>query len=243
MPIRLLSLDVTDTLLEWSATIGTLYHRGFLRGGVAANVLPPAAELDARFPAAFTSTSRQFPLFGHGTISSFTFWREVASKLVEDTALSSDVEAFDKGFAEIYALFQTQEAYRAYPDALPLLRWARSVEGLKLCVLSNATESYEKSVLPALGMAEYIDFCVISKLEGVEKPDKAIFQLAARRAEVELKDVLHVGNSYSKDYCGAIAAGCRALLLNRHGATAADAKTVRSLSDVWSWMQEDGRLS
>ena len=28
MPIRLLSLDVTDTLLEWSATIGTLYHRG-----------------------------------------------------------------------------------------------------------------------------------------------------------------------------------------------------------------------
>ena len=160
-------------------------------------MVPTAAELDARFPAAFKSASRQWPLFGHKAISSFTFWREVAGKLVEDTALAQDDEAFDKGFKEIYALFQTEEAYKAYPDALPLLRWARSVEGLKVCVLSNATESYEQNVLPALGMAEYIDFCVISKVEGVEKPDKAIFQVAARRADVELEHVLHVGNSYS----------------------------------------------
>ncbi|CAE7267648.1 hdhd3, partial [Symbiodinium pilosum] len=137
------------------------------------------------------------------------------------------------------------EAYKAFPDALPLLRSARAVEDLKVCVLSNATESYEQSVLPALGMAEYIDFCILSKVEGMEKPDKAIFELAAKRAGVELQDVLHVGNSYSKDYCGAIAAGCRALLLRRQSSTSAtgdDIQTVRSLSDVWMWLRENRGL-
>ena len=52
-PIKLLSLDCTGTLFTWSASIGTLYHRGFARGAGDRVAIPSAAEIDARFYAAF----------------------------------------------------------------------------------------------------------------------------------------------------------------------------------------------
>lgn len=60
------------------------------------------------------------------------------------------------------------------------------------------------------------DFGVFSGLEGVEKPDPRIYEIALERAgNVAPEEVLHVGDSMRKDYLPAKSVGMHALLLDR----------------------------
>jgi len=238
--VRLLSLDCTGTLVEWSASLGTLYHRGFARGAPGVEV-PSPQDIDARFPAAFSAVQREWPLYGRTAgVSSFDWWRAVARRAVEGSALAEEPEAFERGFAEVYRIFQTAEAYRVCDGVMPFLRWARQLPGLRICVISNSTGSYRDAVLPALGLDRYLDFGVYSKLVGLEKPDPAIFRLAAQLAGARPCEVLHVGKGARKDAAGARAAGCQALLLDRTGSAGPlppGVDRVRSFDDVRRWLE------
>lgn len=60
------------------------------------------------------------------------------------------------------------------------------------------------------------DFGVFSGLEGVEKPDPRIYEIALKRAgNLAPEEVLHIGDSMRKDYVPATSIGMRALLLDR----------------------------
>jgi FMN phosphatase YigB (HAD superfamily) len=59
------------------------------------------------------------------------------------------------------------------------------------------------------------DFGVFSGLEGVEKPDTRIYEIALERAGVAPEEVLHIGDSMRKDYVPAKNVGMQALLLDR----------------------------
>ena len=59
------------------------------------------------------------------------------------------------------------------------------------------------------------DFGVFSGLEGVEKPDTRIYEIALERAGVAPEEVLHTGDSMRKDYVPAKNVGMHALLLDR----------------------------
>ena len=69
-------------------------------------------------------------------------------------------------------------------------------------------------------------------MEGVAKPDPAIFERALARAGVAPHEALHVGDSLREDYHGARAAGLSALLLERHGTGPAGISTIQSLEGV-----------
>jgi FMN phosphatase YigB (HAD superfamily) len=56
---------------------------------------------------------------------------------------------------------------------------------------------------------------VFSGLEGVEKPDTRIYEIALERAGVAPEEVLHTGDSMRKDYVPAKNVGMHALLLDR----------------------------
>jgi len=95
-------------------------------------------------------------------------------------------------------------------DVLAALR----ARGLKLGVLSNAP-----STLPAfierLGLMRYLDFIVVSAIEGMRKPDGRIFAAALSRAGVAPHETLHVGDMYFEDIVGGRAAGVNTLLIER----------------------------
>lgn len=60
------------------------------------------------------------------------------------------------------------------------------------------------------------DFGVFSGLEGVEKPNPRIYEIALQRAgNVAPEEVLHIGDSMRKDYVPARSVGMHALLLDR----------------------------
>lgn len=60
------------------------------------------------------------------------------------------------------------------------------------------------------------DFGVFSGLEGVEKPNPRIYEIALERAgNIAPEEALHIGDSFRKDYLPAKSLGMHALLLDR----------------------------
>ena len=97
-------------------------------------------------------------------------------------------------------------------------------------IISNADERYGDAILPMLDLSDHLDFTVFARDVGAMKPDQRIFDVTLEKANIarevlygadsapiEFMDVLHVGNSFSKDFVGARDAGMRAVLLDRFG--------------------------
>uniref|UniRef100_A0A1S4C2V8 Ribulose bisphosphate carboxylase large chain n=1 Tax=Nicotiana tabacum TaxID=4097 RepID=A0A1S4C2V8_TOBAC len=137
-----------------------------------------------------------------------------------------DEETFEKIFRCIYATFVPSAPYSIFPDSKPFLgeghhNWAGqqcrvSVSGRNSCCFRLASvvtlffvsETKIRDLSGTLG--------VFSGLEGVEKPDPRLFEIALKRARnVAPEEVLHIGDSMRKDYLPARSVGMHALLLDR----------------------------
>lgn len=115
--------------------------------------------------------------------------------------------------AELYARFARADAWEVYGDVRPALESLRQA-GLRLGVVSNWDERLP-GLLSRLGFDGFFDIVVSSSAVGVEKPHPKIFLYALRALGVEPSEALHVGDSPIEDVEGAMAAGMRAVLLDR----------------------------
>lgn len=73
-----------------------------------------------------------------------------------------------------------------------------------------------------LGLHNHFKWFVCCEDVGEEKPSEKIFNNAFEKArywipDLQRNEVLHIGDSLAADYCGARAAGFRALYLDRSG--------------------------
>jgi putative hydrolase of the HAD superfamily len=89
--------------------------------------------------------------------------------------------------------------------------------GLRLAVVSNADGRVERT-LAAVGLTAELELVVDSHLEGVEKPDPAIFRRALERLRVRPERACYVGDIYAIDARGARAAGMAPVLIDAVGA-------------------------
>ncbi|WP_319586222.1 HAD family hydrolase [uncultured Desulfobulbus sp.] len=64
-------------------------------------------------------------------------------------------------------------------------------------------------------LAEYMDACVFSCLEGLIKPDKRIYQLVCDRLSVEPGDCLYIGDGSYRELAGAEEAGMHSIMIDR----------------------------
>jgi len=108
---------------------------------------------------------------------------------------------------------------RLFPDARPALealRRPRPGGPLRLGILSN-TQSFDLDFLRREGLADEMDAVCLSCDCGLLKPDPRFYRHAASRLGLPPEAILMVGDSRSDDLEGALAAGMRALLLDRTG--------------------------
>lgn len=99
----------------------------------------------------------------------------------------------------------------AVPAALDAARAA----GWITIVVTNGTVAQQEHKLASTGLAGHVTGWVISEGAGVEKPDPAIFALAARRAGMPLAGAWMIGDSAAADIGGARQAGLRSVWLRR----------------------------
>jgi putative hydrolase of the HAD superfamily len=154
------------------------------------------------------------------------FWSFLYRRLLRE------LEIEDESLVErLYATFSDSSSYRLFDDALPAMRALRSA-GYKLGLISNF-EQWLEEMLVELEVGELFDVRVISGVEGVEKPDPKIFEVALERADLDASVAVHVGDSPALDVEPAQSVGMHTILLDRLDRYPdAEVARVRSLEEV-----------
>jgi len=205
-------LDAAGTLFDVRGSVGEVYRQLANSFGVAVK----SEDLNAAFSQSFASASPMaFPGIEAAKIPQFEFewWLAVSAKAFQIAGVFDEFSDFPKFFAELYAHFATAEPWFVYPDVFPALnRWQQ--QGIELAVVSNF-DSRLYAVLKSLNLTEYFRYVTISTEVGAAKPDSQIFTAALQKHNCLAENVLHIGDSFKADYCGARSAGLNAIWLNR----------------------------
>eukprot|EP00756_Hemistasia_phaeocysticola_P060514 Hpha_TRINITY_DN4093_c0_g1::TRINITY_DN4093_c0_g1_i1::g.63605::m.63605 len=218
--IKCITLDVTGTLTRLRTEVASAYCAAGRWAGVAIEV----ERMRSGFRKAFKSALHEYPCFGHAAgLSDRGWWKLTVRRAFEncgcDFSGAQGEEQFERLFLRVYQHFATAGGYELFEDVRPFLDWCKQND-LILGVVSNNVTRIIDSTLPMLGVSQDFDFFRVSHLVGSEKPSPAIFEsaLAACRSldsSIGAENVLHIGDNYTTDYCGARAFGMQALLLDR----------------------------
>lgn len=87
----------------------------------------------------------------------------------------------------------------------------------RIGLVTNGPADTQWAKIDLLGLAEVVDFAIVSGELGVEKPDRRIFDQALRLGGARPEEAVVVGDSAEHDIAGARAAGIRAIWVNRAG--------------------------
>jgi HAD superfamily hydrolase (TIGR01509 family) len=110
----------------------------------------------------------------------------------------------------LYELDARATSHPFYPDAGPVVR-ALHARGVRIALVSDIHNNLRPK-FEAAGIAECFDAFVLSFEHGVQKPDRAIFEIALRALDVDASDALMVGDRASHDG-GAVRVGITTLLM------------------------------
>ncbi|MEX0753978.1 MAG: HAD-IA family hydrolase [Actinomycetota bacterium] len=155
------------------------------------------------------------------------FWHSVYEAFLDQLGIPAANGLHDT----LYREFTDLSNYALFDDVVPILERLRPT-GIVLGVISNFEEWLER-LLEMLGVAGFFDVRVISGIEGVEKPDPAIFRLALERAGVRPEETVYVGDSPAFDVEPARELGMFPVLIDRRGRypDAASAR-IASMADL-----------
>lgn len=159
----------------------------------------------------FAKAARDDELWTTSAERSRRFWLSVYEVFLGECGLPTD-----DGLAEaLYAEFTDLANYRLFDDVPEVLERLH-VAGLTLGVVSNFEEWLER-LLEELDVARFFDVRAISGVEGIEKPDPRIFELALERAGVRAEESAYVGDNPVFDVDPPRALGMFPVLIDRRG--------------------------
>ncbi len=215
MPIRALSLDLFDTLVDLHmdrlpvveiggrrvpSTYGLLHGASVQWHGLEFERF--AAELgavDRGIRDTWYAEHRELP-----TIDRFRAFAERVG--VRDPALAEALTRVHMAEIRAYATHPVHHA--------PL--FGRLKSRVRLAVCSNFSHGETaRFVLEQAGLLAHFDPVVISDEVGIRKPRAEIFEAVLERLGVEPGDVIHVGDNLAADVAGAAALGMRTAWITR----------------------------
>ena len=133
--------------------------------------------------------------------------RALADQGVEDGELAAELgERFGA---------DRRARHETFADAAPALDALRADHALAL--VTNGASCWQREKLAASGLADRFDVVVVSGELGTAKPDPVVYAHALSALGAEPGDAVMVGDSLRNDVDGPLAAGLRAVWLNRDG--------------------------
>ena len=200
MSIRLLTVDAAGTLVRPWPSVGAVYGRTAREHGIEVS----DEEVDTEFYKTFgrLQTCKQT---NEGEESEF--WRQVVTQTFRPFAGNKNLDPL---FEELWNLFAKGECWKLAEKAELTLNTLRE-RGYELAVLSN-NDTRLRSVLADLKIDQAFDHLFISSEMGCEKPELEIFRKVEQTMDRKPNEILHLGDSHSRDFLGARKAGWSALL-------------------------------
>jgi putative hydrolase of the HAD superfamily len=124
---------------------------------------------------------------------------------------------------------------RLFPSAAETIAALRGK--VHLGIITNGRSDVQRGELAALGIASEFETIIVSEEVGARKPEKRIFELAARAAGSAPEDAVFAGDDPAVDIDGALRADWSAVWMNRNWADypqglARPTYTVRELREV-----------
>ena len=139
------------------------------------------------------------------------FWHEVYEIFLRELGVPNANGLIDT----VYSEFTDLSNYRLFEDVPAVLERLRGA-GLILGVVSNF-EAWLERLLDELEVTDYFAVMVVSGVEGMEKPDPRLFELAMTRAGVAPQVSVYVGDNPEFDVDPALAVGMFPILIDRRG--------------------------
>lgn len=223
---RTVFFDAGETLLHAHPTFPDLLASTLIGAGhdIAPQVVHDRMDL---MTEAFLQAAAVGDLWTTSTTSSRRFWGDVYAVLLADIGVPHEAGLIDL----LYATFTDHANYVLFADVVPTLELLRD-SGVRMGLISNF-EDWLEGLLVALDLSRFFETTVISGIEGVEKPDPAIFLLAMERLGVDPERSAYVGDSPEFDMAPASALGMLPILIDRRDRHAGIGATrIRSLTDV-----------
>lgn len=210
---RLITFDVTDTLLHFSKAPAEQYKETAETFGL----LTLDRELAlAAFKPCFKELSQRYPNYGRGSeIDYKTWWITLVGDVLRKSSTSTlDEKKLQMAAEHLVKLYETSSCWRKFEAADELIT---SIKGAKKHVGVISNFDPRLSVLLSNMNLPQFDF-VLTSYESVMKPDRGIFQEALRRSHlkgIQPSEALHIGNKLDLDYNGAKEAGWCAVLIDQ----------------------------
>ncbi|KAL4219129.1 Haloacid dehalogenase-like hydrolase domain-containing protein 3 [Mactra antiquata] len=204
-PIRLVTFDVTNTLIRVLGSVGKNYANV---ASIYGKTVEPE-KLDIAFRAVYKHNIKEFPNFGvHNNLTPFKWWTNVVVETFK--AAGSDGKELEQIANHLYIMFSTQTGWEVVPGAINILSLLKQ-NGVKIGIISNFDDRLEK-ILAELSLIHYFDFVIASAIVKVAKPEAEIFKMALKKSDVKPEEVIHVGDNVNTDYFGAKDVGLNSVL-------------------------------
>ncbi|MFC0672362.1 HAD family hydrolase [Brachybacterium hainanense] len=216
-PIRAVVLDLDDTPFDHATSM----RRGVLRL-LAELGLRPTPELARSWEE---QAVRLMERHRAGTLGPEGYRRARVAHLLaaaghpDADGMTHAPDVLDQTYAQYLELYE--DSWIAFPDAHATLDRLRAA-GLRLGVLTNGPEDRQRRKLRALEIDTRVDALCTSESVGSRKPDPRMYAAICEVLDVAPEQVLHVGDDVENDVRGPIAAGMRAVHLDRSSAASSD---------------------
>jgi REG-2-like HAD superfamily hydrolase len=210
MPVRAVLFDAGETLVHPAPSFPELFTEVLAAAG---HDREPQQVIDASRSVfhRFSEAARDNELWTTSPERSERFWLSVYARMLDELGLDGDTGLRDT----LYATFTDPANYALFDDVEATIE-ALGSAALTLGIVSNF-EAWLEDLLQSLGVRDAFRVRVISGIEGVEKPDPAIFRRALERLDVDPADVLYVGDNPEFDVVPAAAVGMTPVLIDRRG--------------------------
>uniref|UniRef100_A0A1B6LGF6 Haloacid dehalogenase-like hydrolase domain-containing protein 3 n=1 Tax=Graphocephala atropunctata TaxID=36148 RepID=A0A1B6LGF6_9HEMI len=211
MTLKLITFDVTGTLLALRESVGLQYAKVGLHHGINA----PPDELSKQFYSVFKKLLIQHPNFGESDIGWQEWWRQLVFHTFQDSLPSKNLDkspALDRISLDLIEAYKTTECWKLAEGTTSLLD-KLSNTSLRLGVISNYDPRLE-DILKGLNIHKYFNFVLTSYSAKCQKPDPAIFKIVEdMNKDLMQNEIMHIGDNPKLDFMGAKGAGWNSLLL------------------------------
>ncbi|MBX3278717.1 MAG: HAD-IA family hydrolase [Acidobacteria bacterium] len=208
--LNLILFDAAGTLIATAESVGDTYCRIASSFGISSDPVALQHSFSDRF-------RRQPPMICNPaltptelTLCERIWWKRLVAEVFGDEARHP---RFDSFFEAVFEHYRSAQAWTVYPEVTTTLAELRR-RGFRLSVVSNF-DSRLFDILAGLGLSDYFASINLSTHIGAAKPNPAIFESVLNRHKTSPDLALHVGDSFSEDVQGALAAGLRAVFLDR----------------------------
>ncbi len=208
MPYAAVFFDAGETLVHPAPTFPDLFASILRREGHDVDPETIRSRTHVVFDR-FRQAAETNELWTTSPERSRRFWHDVYAIFLGDLGIADGNGLIDT----VYREFTDLGNYALFADVPPVLERLRRA-GMVLGIVSNF-EAWLEELLEALGVRSSFAVRVISGVEGVEKPDPRIFELAMARAGVEPAASVYVGDNPEMDVDPAAALGMFPVLIDR----------------------------